>query len=86
MQKMRRKSFFDTRFENDVKENSSAYLPDLPSPHGVDGLVLSTFAVAEQRIFENRGWRLEICIVTGGIPFLEISSSSVYEMKLVKTL
>ena len=42
MQKMRRKSFFETRFEllgweigkNDGQKNSSAYLPDLPSPPG----------------------------------------------------
>jgi len=42
MQKMRRKNFFETRFEllgweigkNDSKKNSSAYLPDLPSPPG----------------------------------------------------
>ena len=44
MQKMRRKSFFETGFEllgweigrNDVKKNSSAYLPDLPSPPGIN--------------------------------------------------
>ena len=44
MQKMRRKNFFETRFElfgcemgqKDVKKNSSAYLPHVPSPPDSD--------------------------------------------------
>ena len=58
MQKMKRKSFFETRFEllgweigkNDGQKNSSAYLPDLPSPPDENGLV----KVIELKIMQGK--------------------------------
>ena len=67
MQKMRRKSFFETRFEllgweigkNDGQKNSSAYLPDLPSPPGCYGVVV---LVARERNMTS--WWLRIVLTT----------------------